>query len=1736
MMRYLFIFITVFCLTLPQNIFAQQGKGYVDVKGRVKDKKQNLGDAVLVLYEGPAQTASAKTISDGRFNFKLNLNTQYTLHVSKDGYVSKKVLFDTKAPDKDMIYPYSFTVELFQTFEGVDPSVLKDPVTKIKYSGELGDFDFDAAYTESMKKEIDKIVSQVENARKNTYKQLVAKADQLFNAGNYEDAIKWYEKAIDADPYDDYPDRKIMEAEKLMSQGNANETQYKKLISAGDNAFATASYAVAKDSYSKALKLKPAEKYPAEKIAEIDKLMAVQKTEESYKAAIAKGDAAFNLKKYTDAKAAYNEALGIKSGELYPKQKIEEIDKLLADAETKKKAEEEAKAKEDAYKTAITKGDAAFTAKKWTEAKTGYNDALKLKPGEKYPTDKLAEITTLEKADADAKAKEDAYKAAVAKGDAALGTQKYTEAKAAFNEALGLKPNEAYPKQKIAEIDKLLADTEAKKKAEEEAKAKDDAYKAAITKGDSAFNTKKWDEAKTGYNEALKVKPGEKYPTDKLAAIAAQEKSEADAKANEDAYKNAIAKGDAAFNTKKWEEAKTGYNEALKVKPGEKYPTDKLAAIATQEKAEADAKAKDDAYKAAVAKGDAAFGTQKYSEAKAAFNEALALKSGEAYPKQKITEIDKLLADADARKKAEEEAKAKDDAYKAAIAKGDAAYDSKKWTEAKTGYNEALKLKPGEKYPTDKLAAIAAQEKADADAKTKEDAYKAAIAKGDAAFNTKKWTEAKTAFNEALSLKSGEKYPTDKLAAIDAQEKSELDSKAKEDAYKAAIAKGDAAFNTKKWPEAKTAFNEALSLKPGEKYPTDKLAAIETQEKADADAKAKEDAYKAAVAKADAAFGSQDYQNAKAGYNEALAIKANEAYPKQKISEIDKLLADADARKKAEEEAKKKDDAYKTAIAKADAAFGSKSYTEARNGYKESLTFKPGEKYPTDKLAEIAAIEKADQDAKAREDAYKAAIAKGDAAFNSKKWPEAKAGFNEALKLKAGEKYPTDKLAEIASIENNELNAKAKEDAYKAAVAKGDAAFNTKKWPEAKTAFNEALSLKPGEKYPTDKLAAIDTQEKAEADAKAKEDAYKAAVAKADAAFGSKDYINAKTAYNEALAIKANEAYPKQKISEIDKLLADADARKKAEEEAKAKDELYKAAIAKADAAFDTKKWTDARTGYNEALKIKPGEKYPTDKLAAITAQEKAEADATAKEEAYKAAIAKGDAFFGENKYTEAKSSYNEALKSKPAEEYPKQKIAEIDKLLADANARKKAEEEAKAKEDAYKAAVAKGDAAFSSKKWTEAKAGFNEALKLKPGEKYPTDKLAEITALEKADTEAKALENSYKSAITKADAAFTAKKYEEARSGYNEALALKPEESHPKQRITEIDKLLADAEAKKLADAEARKKDEAYKAAVGKGDNAFNLKKWDEAKQGYNEALAIKPGEKYPTDKLTAIAAQEKAEADARAKSQELEQNYSKTIAEGDALFNSKSYDDARNKYTDASKLKPAEEYPKKKISEIDDIILNENKKKLEENYAAFVKKGDDEIAAKKYNEAKRSFEMANKLKPAEQYPKSKLVEIENLLTIQQKNQAEQAKKDQQYQKAVDEADALFAKKDYPNAITSYRVASGVKPDEDYPKKRIVECQDLIKSQKKELEEIDFTNKEVAEKYLSELARKYPEGVTTENYDASGGKKIKRVIVNKGGVANDYREVTHNWGGVYYFKNGQSISKFLFNQETADQ
>jgi len=364
---------------------------------------------------------------------------------------------------------------------------------------------------------------------------------------------------------------------------------------------------------------------------EKNKGAAAAEIEAKYKNAVSKADQALAAQNYKAAKDAYNEALAVKPSEAYPKTKIAEIDKTIADNAAKEKSAKE-KELNDKYNAAIAKADKLLGTKDYAGAKTAYNEALAVKSAEQYPKDKikeielaLADIAAKEKADKDKLAKEkeinDKYAAAISKADAAMFTKNYDIAKLAYNEALTLKPTEQYPKEKVAAIDKLIAENLEKDKAAKEKAEAEAAEKARIAKEKA--------DAEAAEKERIAK---EKAIADAAAAEKAKlAKEKADAEAAEQAR---IAK------------EKAEADAALK----EKLAKEKAAAEAAEKERiakEEEKKAFERKYKQVLSKGDSAFVAKDFEKAKKAYNEAIELKPEDDYPKNKLKEIDVQIANAD---------------------------------------------------------------------------------------------------------------------------------------------------------------------------------------------------------------------------------------------------------------------------------------------------------------------------------------------------------------------------------------------------------------------------------------------------------------------------------------------------------------------------------------------------------------------------------------------------------------------------------------------------------------------------------------------------------------------------------------------------------------------------------------------------------------------------------------------------------------------------------------------------------------------------------------------------------------------------------------------------------------------------------------------------------------------------------------------------------------------------------
>ncbi len=206
--------------------------------------------------------------------------------------------------------------------------------------------------------------------------------------------------------------------------------------------------------------------------------------------------------------------------------------------------------------------------------------------------------------------------------------------------------------------------------------------------------------------------------------------------------------------------------------------------------------------------------------------------------------------------------------------------------------------------------------------------------------------------------------------------------------------------------------------------------------------------------------------------------------------------------------------------------------------------------------------------------------------------------------------------------------------------------------------------------------------------------------------------------------------------------------------------------------------------------------------------------------EKYAAIIAKADKEFATKNYDVAKLDYFEAQKYKPAENYPKTKIAEIDNIIA------------------YDTKIRIANSELGSKLYEQALADYQAASTFKPKEQYPKDKIAEIQALLAAKSEEGDINKQYRDAIAKADNAMSSKNYEEAKLAYNEALKIKPGEAYPQMQITEAQKAIT------------------YQADIQKANSEFTTKSYQQALADYQAASYLFPNEQYPKDKIAEINA----------------------------------------------------------------------------------------------------------------------------------------------------------------------------------------------------------------------------------------------------------------------------------------
>ena len=1307
-------------------------------------------------------------------------------------------------------------------------------------------------------------IALAEQSEKNkaAYEEAIAKADELYNAEDYDAAMLAYSEALRFWPDGAHAKERIGSIAEIRALQKAQEEAYNNTISLADKLFANKEYPNARDQYLKATEIKPFEQYPKVRMNEIDMILAeLQDKLDQYDNIIQGADKLFNVGDYEEARIQYLKAQEILSERKYPADQIRMIDEILGLQV----------ATREEYLAAIARADEHFTNREWEEAKVDYVTANDLIPEEQYPDDKIAEINNIL---AMLKAEQDTYKLAIKNADQLFADKDYQAALLEYRKAADIFREEEYPRTKIEEINTILA-------AAEQQKQLDEQYAGAIQDADQLMGSEQYSLAKATYEKAVSLKPDEQYPKDKITEIAGIMKELEQAQALEESFASAMEEGNKLFGEAKYSDARTEFRHALELKPGEQAVADRIAEIdrilaEQQQQAEIDA-----SYASRISEADALFAAANYAEARSAYLDASAIKPSEDYPPAKIKEIDGILTAraAEAERLAELEA-----SYAKAIEDADKLLAAQDFVASRKKYVEAQSLKPSQAYPQQKIGEIDSI-LAEAEAQMLLDAnYSETITAADALLKQEKYTEARVEYARASEMKPGEQYPKDKINEIEVILKEIERLRRIDESYAAAFDAGNNYFAERKYDEARAQYQRALEIKPEEKTPADKISEIEAILAELERQQAAMDAYQTEIANADKLLAGKDYQAAIASYRKALEIKPDETYPEEKITEAENAIRAIQQR----------DEQYAASIQLADQLLAEEKYVDARLNYSKALELKPEETYPSEKIAEVdAALDKLEVQRKLDED-YASVLKSGDDLFASGKYTEARTEYQKAGSLKPAEEYPRTKITEIDSIIAAQQRQAEIDGSYASAIANADKLLGDKRYQEAIDGYKEASIIKPEETYPAQKISeaevAISEMERlAELQRQ-----YHQTIETADNYFNLQQYNESRVEYTKALELVPDEAYPASRITEIDNILAGL-------EQQRLTNEAYASAIASGDRLLTEKNYEQARASFAKALELKPGEEYPNSKIAEIDALVNEIARLQALEEAFAASIGLADNLLASKQYEEARAAYEQALESKPSDAYATGKIAEIDSILA----------EKRAIQRKYDRAIAAGDSLFGLKSFDDARRSYYLALETLPSKKdYPEQKIVEIDAAIAEIARLKAIDDKYRLVIASADAALERHDYLEALQAYEEASGIKPDEAYPKEKMGEINSRLSEL-------AEERQK--AYDAAIVQADNYFDLGNYRKAKSSYETAVNIKPDEQYARQRLDEATKLYAAQVEA------LKADYLKYVADGDNYFKDKIYDGAIENYRLAAALLPEEEYPSKMINRITQII-NDN------------------------------------------------------------------------------------------------------------------------------------------------------------------------------------------------------------------
>ena len=534
---------------------------------------------------------------------------------------------------------------------------------------------------------------------------------------------------------------------------------------------------------------------------------------------------------------------------------------------------------------------------------------------------------------------------------------------------------------------------------------------------------------------------------------------------------------------------------------------------------------------------------------------------------------------------------------------------------------------------------------------------------------------------------------------------------------------------------------------------------------------------------------------------------------------------------------------------------------------------------------------------------------------------------------------------------------------------------------------------------------------------------YESLMKKGNDKYAAKDYISAKTYYEMALKQKAGDATAKQKLSETVKKIQEDGARQ----------EIFYAHLDEGDRLNGLQKYEEALVEYEAALSVFPNDKYVTSQAESVRAILKERKD---KQDAYDLAMSQGEALLEEENFDAAIVQFETAISIFPADKLPKEKLAE-----------------AKQKKQLYTEKVARFDKLmeeanqFGLRKNYDAAIGkIDDALAIFPNDLTANAKRNEYQT-------AKGVTDQYNGIIAVADRLYEAKSYREAKAQYQSALAVVPGDAYANDMLSRLDPLIAQQdkeEAERLAAEElaARLAAEAEAARIAAEEEAARLAAEAEAARLAAEAEAARIAAEQEAARLAAeeaarIAAEEEAARQAALAAAEAERQATikAMLDEADGLFNQKEYAQAKTKYQKVVAFDEGNATATAKIREIEGIFA-QMAAELQQHYDESMSAGNQAMSTEKFAEAITHYQSALAYKPEDPTATAQLAA------------AQKAESDRmsalraQYNAFIKDGDAHFKSNTFDKAIEAYTKAEDLGL-ETYPTEMIARIGEIIEQNK---------------------------------------------------------------------------------------